>query len=73
MPVRSSMNFTLNTFSHHTQKAMKVFPTILMFVCKEEKEQPTAADLSDQMEVINTEIEAVISTDCTASSQCMAF
>lgn len=55
---------------------MKVFSTILLivllFACKEEKEQPTAADLSNQMEVINNEIEAMISTSCTTSSQCMA-
>ncbi|MEO9482612.1 MAG: hypothetical protein ABJG47_04175 [Ekhidna sp.] len=52
-------------------KYLIILSICLAFGCKEESAPPTSAELLNQMEIINDQIEAMLSTSCSASSQCM--
>ncbi|MEP1035614.1 hypothetical protein [Ekhidna sp.] len=53
-------------------KYVMIISLCFLFACKEENTPTTPDDLLSQMSAINDQIEALISTSCSTTSQCMS-
>ncbi len=53
-------------------KYLLIFSMLFFLACKEEETPLSADEMLSQMEAIDTEIEAMLVTSCSSSSQCMA-